>query len=154
MQRISKQTIGRVEPISLPDAGISGLAAKVDTGAYRSAIWATNIVEHDGTLSFTLLGESSELYSGVVMTTQEYLQVEVENSFGQKEMRYSVFLSVEIAGKKIRSNFTLANRAAKTYSALIGRKMLKGRFVVDVSLGTPLADEETQEAIQGDESLA
>ena len=145
----TKMVIGRAEPLTFPDAQVYDMVAKVDTGAYRSSIWATKIREENGTLKFVLLGPSSPHYSGVMLSTEEYKVVEVENSFGHKQKRFSVFLTVEIHGKRIRSNFTLANRAAKTYPALIGRKMLKGRFVVDVNAGTPLKDEETS----GDDSL-
>lgn len=141
--------IGRVEKLTFIDGGPLSLPAKVDTGAYRSSIWATNIKEEDGVLSFVLLGPASEFYTGQTISTSEYKLVQVENSFGHKQMRYSVFLRVRIKGKLIRSNFTLANRESKTYSALIGRKMLKGRFLVDVSSGDPLDDEEKY----GDDSL-
>lgn len=137
-----KKVIGRAECISFPGAGISNLPAKVDTGAYRSSVWATNIKELNGTLSFTLLGPISPHYTGKKISTTEYKLIEVENSFGHKQKRFSIFLSVEIAGSKVKSNFTLANRGMKTYPVLIGRKLLKNRFVVDVSKGKPIPDEE------------
>lgn len=145
-----KTVIGRAEKITFLDAGVTDLPAKVDTGAYRSSIWATNIREENGTLYFTLLGPKSTFYSGKELSTQEFKIVEVENSFGHKQTRYSIFLRVRISGKTVKSNFTLANRGAKTYPALIGRKLLKNRFIVDVSQGEPLKDEE----VNGDESLA
>jgi hypothetical protein len=141
--------LGRVEHVDFPVAGVFALPAKIDTGAYRSSIWATKIREEEGTLYFTLLGPSSEHYSGKELRTRRFKIVEVENSFGHKQKRYSIFLKIHIGGQLLRSNFTLANRSTKTYSALIGRKLLKDRFVVDVSLGQPLSDEE----VNGDESL-
>ena len=147
---MSKPVVGRVEALTFIDAGINDLPAKVDTGAYRSSIWATNVYEKKGELFFTLLGPESSFYTGKELSTKEYRLVSVESSFGHKQQRYSVFLRVTVAGKRIRSNFTLANRQTKTYPALVGRKMLKGRFVVDVSKGVPLPDEEEY----GDDSLA
>jgi hypothetical protein len=144
-----KDVIGRAERITFVDGGVTDLPAKVDTGAYRSSIWATDIREEGGVLHFTLLGKQSPFYSGVELTTTEYKTVEVENSFGHKQTRYSVFIRVRIGGRLIKSNFTLANREAKTYPALIGRKMLKNRFVVDVARGEPIEDEE----LNGDDSL-
>lgn len=151
MKGQAKPTLGRVELIDFLEADVSRLPAKVDTGAYRSSIWASRIREKDGVLYFTLLGPDSGYcyYSGKELTTQEFKIVQVENSFGHKEKRYSIFLKVRVGGKTIKSNFTLANRALKTYPALIGRKMLKNRFIVDVSKGVPVPDEETN----GDESL-
>jgi hypothetical protein len=149
MSSESKTVIGRAERIDFIDGSIAGLPVKVDTGAYRSSIWATKIHEQDGMLRFTLLGPSSPFYSGAMVETAEYKKVQVENSFGHRQERYSVFLQVSVAGKKIRSNFTLANRSTKKYPALIGRKMLKNRFIVDVAQGEPLKDEE----LNGDDSL-
>lgn len=145
----TKNIIGRVEHIDFVDAGVKKLPIKVDTGAYRSSVWATKIYEINGELHFTLLGPKSEFYTGIELTTTEYRKVSVESSFGHKQERYSVFLQVEVGGKRIKSNFTLANRSRKTYPALIGRKLLKNRFLVDVSRGYPLVDEERN----GDESL-
>lgn len=149
MSTKSKPIIGRVERVSFVDAGVKDLPIKVDTGAYRSSVWATDIHEENGVLSFVLLGPKSPCYTGQVITTTNYKLVDVESSFGHKQKRYSVFLNVVIAGRRIRSNFTLANRASKTYPALAGRKMLKNRFLVDVSQGQPLKDEE----LNGDDSL-
>ena len=137
-----KKTIGRAECVSFRDDTIRELPAKIDTGAYRSSVWASNIREEKGTLYFTLLGPSSIFYSGLEHSTKEFKLIDVENSFGHKQKRYSIFLSVEIAGKKVKSNFTLANRGMKTYPVLIGRKLLRNRFVVDVSIGDPIPDEE------------
>lgn len=144
-----KPILGRVERVDFPDAGIFNLPAKVDTGAYRSSIWASGIREDRGWLKFKLLGPESPSYSGQEIKTKKYKLVEVENSFGHKQTRYSVFLKIRIDGRTFKSNFTLANRSTKTYSALIGRKLLKNRFVVDVSRGQPLPDEERN----GDSSL-
>lgn len=141
--------LGRVEIVDFPDAEVFNMPAKIDTGAYRSSIWATKIREEGGVLYFTLLGPSSPYYSGKEQSTRRYKQVEVENSFGHKQTRYSIFLKIKIADKTIKSNFTLANRSTKTYSALVGRKLLKSRFVVDVNTGQPIRDEETH----GDNSL-
>ncbi len=140
-----KPTIGRVERVEFLDANIKGLPAKVDTGAYRSSIWATHIREEGGVLYFTLLGPASPYFTGKEVSTTEFKLVQVENSFGHRQQRYSVFLRIRVGGKLVKSNFTLANRAVKTYPALIGRKLLKNRFVVDVSQGDPIEDEEKNE---------
>jgi len=144
LSRRLKAVVGRAERVNFPDAEVFGVPAKIDTGAYRSSVWASNIHEEDGVLYYTLLGPKSELYSGKECSVTEYEVVEVENSFGQKEDRYSVYMRVKLGSKTVKSNFTLADRSVKTYPVLIGRKLLKGRYLVDVSEGQPLDDEETQ----------
>ena len=39
---------------------------------------------------------------------------------------------VIISGKKIRARFTLANRSTQKYPVLVGRNILRRKFVVDV----------------------
>ena len=142
-KRRLRVVVGRVERGNFPQFDVFGVPAKIDTGAYRSSVWASNIQELDGQLSFTLLGPSSEWYSGAVYSTDRYEKVEVENSFGQKQERYSVFIKIKMGPKLVSTNFTLSDRSMKIYPVLIGRKLLKGRYVVDVAEGEPLEDEET-----------
>lgn len=137
-----KTVVGRAERINFPDGEISGVPAKIDTGAYRSSVWATGVREKGGTLYFTLLGPESQWYSGKECSTTEYERVEVENSFGHKEERYSVYLRIKMGPKTVKSNFTLSDRKAKTYPVLIGRKLLRNRYIVDVAEGQPIDDEE------------
>lgn len=142
LRRRLKAIVGRAERVDFPSADVFGVPAKIDTGAYRSSVWASDVREQDGVLSYKLLGPPSAQYSGKECTTKEYEIVEVENSFGQKENRYSVYMRVKLGSKTVRSNFTLADRSIKTYPVLIGRKLLRGRYLVDVSEGEPLEDEE------------
>lgn len=137
-----KLVIGRAERVDFPDAEVFSVHGKIDTGAYRSSVWASDIREENGVLKFKILGPESKAYSGKDCETTEYEVVEVENSFGQKEDRYSVYLRVKVGAKTTRTNFTLADRSVKTYPVLIGRRLLRGRYLVDVSEGEPLDDEE------------
>lgn len=137
-------TIGRVEKISFPDFGLNNIHAKIDTGADLSSIWATDIYEHIGALHFKLLGPKSDHFTGdeVIVESPNYVLTRVANSFGHKELRYVIKLKTSIAGKTIMASFTLSNRSTKTYSVLIGRKLLNGKFLVDVSKGDPLEEVE------------
>ena len=109
------------------------MSARVDTGADGSAVWASDIKEKNGTLTFCLLGPGSKHFSGKILNTKDYKLIKVVNSFGETETRYSVPLTIEIAGRKVNARFTLANRELKSYPALIGRRLLNKRFIVDVS---------------------
>jgi len=131
MKRIT--TIGSKTLVNLPEEGIFDVPAKVDTGADSSSIWASNIEEKDGVLRFTLFGEKSPLYTGRVIQTTKFTQSRIKNSFGAVELRYKVKLLISINGVKVRANVTLADRKRNTFPILIGRRTLKGRFVVDVS---------------------
>jgi hypothetical protein len=140
----AKILIGRAEAITLPELGSVKIPARVDTGANTSAIWASHIREQDGALQFTLFGEQSSLYSGLVHHTSEFDKVVIATSTGQEQERYKVRLLIKLRGKKIRCRFTLADRSMQTYPVLLGRNVLRGKFVVDVTRGKPLYKEERE----------
>lgn len=126
--------IGSTEVVGLPiGEGYVEVPAKVDTGADYSSIWASNISEEDGILSFTLFGPGSKHYTGEVHTATEFGFALIKNSFGETEERYKVYLPTRIAGRRIKVEYSLADRSRNRYPVLIGRKTLLRRFVVDVS---------------------
>ena len=133
-------TIGRAEQISLPELGVSKVYAKTDTGADLSTIWATRIREEEGVLKFRLFSKKSPHYTGITIKVQspDYLLTRVASSFGHKELRYVIKIKIKVKGKTVRATFSLSDRRKKNYPILIGRKLLNGKFIVDVSKGTPL----------------
>lgn len=140
----NQDILGRVERISFPDLKIGNVPAKIDTGADLSSIWATGIKENNGILSFRLFGPKSRLYTGKKIEVQapDYLLTRIASSFGHRELRYVVKLKVSVGGRTIQGSFSLSDRSRKTYPVLIGRKLLKGKFLVDVSRGSPLLSAE------------
>jgi len=128
-----KVVIGRSEVLSFLDIDAVKVPAKTDTGAYRSAVHASDIVvRDDGVLSFTLLGGHPVCGAmAQVIETEDYKQVTVANSFGHEEQRYEVKLKVKLGPKIFHSRFTLADRSKKIYPILLGRKLLNHRFLVD-----------------------
>jgi hypothetical protein len=131
-----KVIIGRSEEISFVDYGINHIPAKTDTGAYRSAIHASDIEldEQAGVLRFSLL--AGHPVCGAMaqrVETKTFKKVMIENSFGHGEERYEVRLRVKLGPKIFTAAFTLANRAKKVYPILMGRKLLNHRFLVDSS---------------------
>lgn len=129
--------IGPKVYVDFPTLGIYSVAAKVDTGADSSSIWASDIQQkNNGELSFTFFAPGSPLYTGEVVTVTDYTLTSVKNSFGHTEYRYKVKLQAKIAGRLINTYFTLADRANSSRPILIGRKTLRGKFLVDVSKKT------------------
>jgi hypothetical protein len=82
------------------------------------------------------------LYTGKIFHFDEFSQGMVASSNGRAELRYKIRTLVCIAGKKIRARVTLADRSSQVYPVLIGRNILRGKFIVDVKLGKVLKDEE------------
>jgi hypothetical protein len=134
--------IGRSEPVDFPEQKLEAVAARIDTGAKTSSIWASNISEYDGKLQFVLFDANSQHYSGAVIEVKDYETRVVASSNGLAEERYVVKLLVSLAGRKIRGRFSLANRATQAYPVLVGRNILRGKYLVDVAQGQPLHAEE------------
>lgn len=137
MTHETRKIIGRADRIDLPELGYLGVYAKVDTGAKTSAIWASNVFERDGGLAFTLFGEGHPLYTGEELFVSQFSRVVVASSIGAEQGRYKVVFLVKLRGKKIRAAFTLADRSKQAYPVLIGRNVLRGKFLVDVKSGRP-----------------
>lgn len=128
--------IGRSVPITFVGyEKLTAIPAKVDTGAYRSAVHADKIYLDDaGSLHFTLFGGHPTCVGcATEIVTDKFAKALVSNSFGDDEERYEVVLKVKVGPKVFNESFTLANRAKKIYPVLLGRKLLNGRFLIDSS---------------------
>lgn len=145
---MDKKIIGRKEEISLPDLGLEMLPAKIDTGAYTSSIHAEQIqvLEQNGkmVLSFIPLMPSHEKYIGKLVTFDKFKKKMVKNSFGQAEERYLVKTTFRLAGEEYLAEFTLSDRSKMKNAVLLGRKILKKRFLVDVSKANLANDYQNQ----------
>ena len=117
-RRKLKLVIGRAERIDFPTAGVFNVPAKIDTGAYSTSVWASDIREENGVLSFKLLGPESEFYSGQECHVTTYEIVDIENSFGHIEKRYSILFTVKVGHKTMRTTITLADRSKKNLSSI------------------------------------
>ena len=144
-KRLQLNIIGRAEFVDIPLIGAKKVSAKVDTGADSSSIWASQVrLDDNGKLSVVFFGPGSEHYTGRVVDfkSSEYSRIRIANSFDHKELRYKIKLPVKIKSKLIRATLTLSSRDSKVYPILIGRKMLAGKFLVDVQEGSPLLKQE------------
>lgn len=130
-----KVIIGRNEEIDIVGKALS-IPAKIDTGAFRSAIHcsSTKVVTKKGkpVLKFVLFGHPVRRVA-IPMEATEFSKVPVMSSNGTTEDRYEVSLKIKIGPKIFFTSFSLADRSGNVFPVLIGRKALKNRFVVDVS---------------------
>lgn len=122
--------IGRREYVNFPQLNLNHIEAKIDTGAYTCAIHCRNISlkeKHGATiLCFQLLDDT--LYH-----FENFTRKKIKNSFGEMEERYIIKTLINIGKKKINTTISLSDRGNMRYPVLIGRKLLKGKFIVDVN---------------------
>ena len=131
-------TIGRRDYLHLPKFGLYNIQAKIDTGAYGSSLHCHEIkIEHinsENVLKFKLLDPKHPEYEDKFNYAKEFSDKVVKNSGGTAEHRYTIVTEVVIFNTTYKVEFSLTDRANMKYPILLGRKFLKDRFVVDVSL--------------------
>lgn len=125
-------TIGRTEYIALPKLGVDRVEAKVDTGAYRSALhYQKLMVRMDGPRP-ELLVTFAMGRKRIRLVFRRFRLVTVKSSTGQRTLRYLVATPVKLNGHTVQTQFTLFDRSDMKHQVLLGRKFLRGRFLVDV----------------------
>lgn len=127
-----KTIIGRTDHVDLPELGILNAAAKIDTGAYTSSIHCHQISLDGDMLSFSLAAEEPGRESSC-FSTRDFSQKRIKSSNGRSEMRYIIKTKILLFGKLYTAEFSLSDRSAMKNPILLGRKLLKGKFLVDVS---------------------
>lgn len=123
--------IGRREFVNFPQLNLNHIEAKIDTGAYTCAIHCKNISLKDENgkhiLCFQLLDDTLYRF-------EHFTRKKIKNSFGEMEERYIIKTLIQLGKKKINTTISLSDRGNMRYPVLIGRKLLKGKFIVDVNL--------------------
>mgnify|MGYP000918592887 FL=1 len=136
-----RKIIGRRAIAILPELNIESVVAKIDTGAYSSTLHAVNIhVEKKGAaeeLVFDIIpGEFIQTKSGKTEThrVRDFYTQKVRSSNGHIQVRYTIKTKISLDNIRFMASITLSDRSAMGYPLLIGRKLLRSRFIVNVEL--------------------
>ena len=132
-----RKIIGRKDKVDFPKMRLYDVDAKIDTGAFTSAIHCHNIkiTEKDGQeyVSFYLLDPTHPDYNEKRFRVPLHAKKRIKNSFGKSEERCIIKTLITLFGEKFEIELSLSDRSKMEYPVLIGRKLLKKGFVVDVS---------------------
>jgi hypothetical protein len=139
-KRPAKRLLGRRELIDLPGLHLRGVVAKVDTGAYTSAIHCADLhlapdpATGQPVLHVRLLDPEHPATDGQPLAFREFAQRDIRSSNGEVQARYVIRTVVRLYGQDFDTEFSLANRSDLRHPVLLGRALLRqGRFVVDVA---------------------
>jgi hypothetical protein len=133
MEQKDYTIIGRREWVNFADFNLSGIEAKIDTGAYTSSIHCHQIQADGNRVKCVFLDPEHEKYTGEELTFNIFKSVKVRSSNGQEEERYMIKTFIEVLGKNYPIRLTLTDRSNMNYPILIGRRFLRGKFLVDVT---------------------
>jgi len=128
-----KGIIGRLEKIDFPELEIDQVQAKIDTGAYTAALHCSYIKQINSILHFVIQHQAGETQLEKEFTTVDFKKRKIVSSNGKSQMRYVIRTAVHFGGRKFKAEFSLTDRSRLKNPVLIGRKILKGKFLVDVS---------------------
>lgn len=128
MQKI----LGRYDRVDLPALDLKNIHAKIDTGAYTSSLHCQKAQVIDDRLEFILLDEEHPEFTGMKFVFPEFEVRDIKNSFGEVERRFVIVTTLKIYNEDITTEFSLCNRGSLKFPILIGRKILRDRFLIDV----------------------
>ena len=125
--------LGRYDRVDLPELGLYSIHAKVDTGAYTSSLHCHRATVTNGVLEFILLDEEHPEFTGLKFTFSDFEERDIKNSFGEVERRFVIITTLKIFNEDIATEFSLSNRGSLKFPILIGRKIVRNRFLIDVT---------------------
>lgn len=129
--------IGRKDKVDFPDLLLTNVAIKVDTGAYSSTIHCVyveeKLIDDVAWIYYKLLDPAHPLYNDHIFRTTEFKRKKVKNSFGKSELRYFITTRIVIFDEEFSIELSLSERSKMRSPVLLGRKILKGRYLVDTT---------------------
>ncbi|MBD3728422.1 MAG: ATP-dependent zinc protease [Sphingomonadales bacterium] len=125
--------VGWREAVGLPELGLVGLAAKIDTGAQTSSLHAlaAECFERDGQEWVRFLLDLGEGHAPRECIAPHVEHRSITSSNGVSEQRLVVKTRLVIGEFAFRTEFSLADRSDMKYPMLVGRMALRRRFLVD-----------------------
>jgi hypothetical protein len=132
---VGKTIVGWREKVALPEWGIEGILAKVDTGARTSAIHVENI-RHTGedTVTFEVVLSRKKQGRRKTVETRIVRETHVRTSTGHGHDRIVVETLMSLGTVEKRIELSLVSRPHMLCRMLVGRAALGEDFLVDVSL--------------------
>ena len=124
-------TVGWRELVDLPELGLAGIPAKIDTGARTSSLHAHVLDD------FLRDGERFVRFAvdwDGVRHHCEAVHVDVRgitSSNGESQERFVIKTPLSIGNLTFRAEISLADRSQMQFPMLIGRTALRRRMVVD-----------------------
>ena len=123
--------VGWRELVSLPELGLSGIPAKIDTGARTSSLHAHVLEDFEKGgerfVRFAVDWDGERHFCEAV-----HVDVRgITSSNGDQQTRFVIKTPLMIGTVRFRAEISLADRSQMQFPMLIGRTALRRRMVVD-----------------------
>lgn len=123
--------VGWRELVDLPDLNLSGIPAKIDSGARTSSL-------HGRVIEEIVRGDKKFVRFSVdwdgIEHVCEAVHVDIRgitSSNGDTQRRYVIKTPLKIGTTQLRAEISLADRSDMQFPMLIGRSSLRRRFLID-----------------------
>lgn len=134
-KRDAPKTIGWREWVQLPDLGVDEIKAKVDTGADNSSLHAFELerFEDNGVpmVRFQIHPRQRKRRPSIECVAEVVKERRVKNPGGRAEMRPVIRTTLIIGGEQLDALVNLTTRDEMTFRMLLGRRTVRGRFLID-----------------------
>lgn len=128
---MKKLLIGRTDYAAFPELGIKKIKVKIDTGAYTSTLHCSKAVRTTKGRLKVVFQKDFKGLKDKTMYFEEYTSKRVRSSNGKSQLRYLIKTKIQFFAKEFDIYLTLSSREKMRTPVLLGRKFLKGKFLVD-----------------------
>jgi len=129
-----KLSLGWLERVSFPNWHISGIKAKIDTGARTSSLDVDHITRLDKKkVRFNVVLSKTPKLKKITITARVSRIAKVKSSPIHHEERIFVMADINLGPVRKEIEVNLIDRSNMVYRMLLGRSAIKGEFLVDVS---------------------
>lgn len=137
MRTKNLEEIGWREEIVLPDLSKYKIKVKVDTGARTSALHVSDLEIKSGKSGsyahFTIHPKQDSSKPAVKCKAKLKERRKVKSSTGHLTVRPVIETILKVGAHSFKTEITLVNRDMMGFRMLLGRKALKGKFLVNVA---------------------
>jgi len=137
MKKKALHIIGASDYLDLPEFNLENVPCKIDSGAYSSTIHCSKIwLLEQGEQLYLCFKLNDKKFGISTRKTYKYRNFstrKVRSSNGEMDERYAIKTTAILFGTKINIEFTLTSREKMKFPILLGRRVLRKRFLIDVS---------------------
>lgn len=127
----NKPIIQNIEIIDIPTLYLTGIEAKVDSGANSSSIDVSRLMINRNTkkVKFIPLSKGDKGYTGREVICDLHSEISVQSSNGSSESRPMIIVDIKVRDKIYETFISLTERDQMDYKILLGKDLLSNFLI-------------------------